>query len=72
MENPTAVSGTVCVGVIAFLVLRAIVDAGVIRWRSPLQSLLLVPQMLHFKPEPVNFLVETFLLFRYRGLRGVR
>ena len=37
-----------------------------------LQSLLLVPQAIHFNPQLPNLRVQTKLIFRYRRPRPVR
>src|SRR6266851_3564694 len=61
-----------CVGVVAFMVLALLAEAKIGRLRSSIQSLLLVPQVLHFKPESLNLFVKTTLQFRERKLRQMR
>src|SRR5713226_6268240 len=72
MENTAAASGPLRMGVVAFLVLRIIVDLCVVRLWGSLQGLLLVPQALHFKPEPLNFHVKILLLFWWARLVMMR
>src|SRR5260370_15689568 len=72
MENTAAASGPLRMGVVAFLVLRIIVDLCVVRLWGSLQGLLLVTQALHFKPEPLNFHVKILLLFWWARLVMMR
>jgi hypothetical protein len=66
MENATAVSGIIRIGAVALIVLVDLITrAYIVRLRSSLQSLLQVAQVLHFKPQPLNFFVKAVLAFRY-------
>jgi len=53
-----AISGIPRAGVTAFIVRDLLVaDVYIVRLWGSLKSLLLVPQVLNFKPQPLNLLV---------------